>query len=214
MLMIADRDLLVVEPTLFIDAAMVATTLLSTADGAVSGTVLTSAAADFESAGIGPGHVVRLIAFGSAAEIIERSDATSLEVSLPRADVDDDMIPPGDGEDLAISVPTFARIIAQAQHWALAALGLESEHPTQPLDESAIINPAPVRSLIALRTIMMAFEQAAALLPDDLSLEARADLYRRRAAAAARQVAALIDADGDGIPDATRRIDTIAFVRR
>lgn len=214
MLLITDRDLLFIEPTLYLDATQAGTRLLSVSDAVIAGTTLTSATVDFEAADIDEGHVVQVFSDNKAVEVVERIDAGTLHISLPRVTTSDSRIPPGDGTALAINVITFGRLIAQAQEWALAGLGLDPQHPTQPLDESAIVNPLPVRRLIALRTIMLAFEQAAALDPENASLAARALLYARRAAAAARQVSALIDLDGDGLHEATRRIDTITFVRR
>jgi hypothetical protein len=41
----------------------------------------------------------------------------------------------------------------------------------------------------------------------------RAEEYRERFAAERRRAAGLIDLDGDGKPDATRRLNAVVFVR-
>lgn len=55
-----DRDLLVLEPSLFQDVAYLGQTLVSGTDGSLSGTELFSASSNFEAAGIEGGHVVNL----------------------------------------------------------------------------------------------------------------------------------------------------------
>src|SRR5437764_1479510 len=133
MLTITDRDLLLIEPTVFVDAAAVATHLVSVSDSQISGTSLTSATADFEAAGVDDQHVVLVSAAGKALEIVQRVAAGELQVSLPRAISSDADIAPGDGTGLAIIVPTFARLIAQTRVSVLAALGMDPIHPTDPL---------------------------------------------------------------------------------
>jgi hypothetical protein len=214
MLLITDRDLLFIEPSLFLDATQAGTRLLGVSDAVIAGTTLTSASAGFEAAGIDDSHVVQVLSNELALEVDGRVDAGTLHVSLPRASQDDAKIPPGDGTGLAISIVTFGRLIAQAQAWALSSLGFGAAQPTRPLNESAIVNPEPVRRMMAMRTITQAFEQASALDPDNVSLLARAVLYMRRTIEATHQVAALIDLNGDGLPDAMRRMDTINLMRR
>src|SRR5207247_11152269 len=112
--------------------------LLATSDAQIDGTTLTSSAIDFEAAGIDEGHVVQIAVNSVAAEVVQRVNASTLEVSLPRTAKSDSKIPPGDGDNPAIVVLTFGRLMDQAQEWALAALGLDPDHPTHPLDAAAI----------------------------------------------------------------------------
>lgn len=207
----SDRDLLVIEPSLFIGAAAAGTTLLTTSDAAVAGTRLTSASADFVTQQIDNGHVA--VVNGVVIEIVERIQATELDVSLPRASQEDQKIAPGDGSGLALQIISFARLIDQVQNSILGALGIDPDDPVRPLEVSSILNPSEVGTMIALRTIQLAFEAASALAPTDASLANRAALYQRRAAEAMRQTAAAIDLDGDGRPDTTRRLDAVVFVR-
>lgn len=102
--LIGDRELLVIEPSLFVGAAAVATTLLSVADAEVSGTSLTSATAAFEANDIDEGHVA--VVDGVPVEIVNRVADTQLSISMPRASLDDAPIPPGDGTGLVFAVLT------------------------------------------------------------------------------------------------------------
>ena len=211
MALIDDRDLLIREPSLFLDASSVGTSVLSEADGVVASTTLTSASSDFVTASIDLGHVI--VVDGEALEVISRTDATNLVVSRARALVTDARIAPGDGSALSLEVITFTRLIAEVQAWVLGALGIDASDPVTPLDETAILNPAEVEPLIALRTIAQVFAAASAIAPTDASLTQRATLYAGLAADARRQAKAVIDLDGDGIADATRHLDVVSLRR-
>lgn len=211
MALIDDRDLLIREPSLFLDASSVGTSMLSATDGVLSGTTLTSASSDFVAQGIELGHVV--VVSGEALEVVSRTDANRLVVSKPRASTTDARIAPGDGSTLTLEVITFARLIGEVEAWVLGAFGIDASDPVTPLDETAILNPQEVEPLIALRAIARAFAVASALAPTDSSLSQRAVLYAGLAAEARRQAKAVIDLDGDGIADATRHLDVVSFSR-
>ena len=211
MLLITDRDLLIMEPSVFISAGEIATRLASATDGVVAGTGLTSATSDFEASGVAANNVA--VIAGTPVEVVNRIQATQLDISLPRAAADDDKIAPGDGSSLAIEVLTFERLIQQVQQSILLDFGVDPTDPVRPLDELSLLNPQAVGSLIALRTIHHAFAAAAARNPTDQSLAARASLYARLASSALRQTSCVFDLDGDGRPDTTRRLDVVTLVR-
>ncbi len=211
MALTTDRDLLIREPSVFLDASSVATSLLSAADGSVTGTRLNSASSDFQAAGIDAGHVI--VINTQAAEVDGRLDPTTLDVSLPRATLTEVKIPPGDGSTLSVDVRTFGRLIAEVEAWILGALGIDPFDPNLPLDETAILNPADIREAVALRMIAQAFAAASALDPTDASLADRATHYAQRAAEVRRQTRAVLDLDGDGIADAIRHINVVSLQR-
>ena len=211
MLLTTDRDLLIHEPSVFVDASSIATSLLSASDGTVSGTRLTSASSDFQAAGIDAGHVI--VVGTQALEVVTRVDPTNLDVSRPRATLTEVNIPPGDGTTLSIDVRTFGRIIAEVEAWILGALGIDPVDPTLPLDETAILNPEDIQEAVALRTIAQVFAAASANSPTDASLADRAALYSLRAAEVRRQTKAVLDLDADGIADAIRHIDVVSLQR-
>ncbi|UCD74701.1 MAG: hypothetical protein JSV91_13045 [Phycisphaerales bacterium] len=211
MAIINDRDLLLIEPSLYVDAAGAGTVLTDGTDGAVLGTSFSSAGSNFVSLDIDAGHVI--VIDGEACEVIERVSMTALDVSAPRASLDDPLIAPGDGTGLVFSLPSFGRIIDQAQAWTFGALGIDPDHPTRPLDESAIINPDPVKRFIALRAVRLAFAAAAALDPTSESLAERSSLYHRRCSEAMHNLNAMLDLNGDGVVDTARRIDVVNLSR-
>ena len=211
MALIDDRDLLIREPSLFLDASSVATSVLSATDGIVSSGTLFSSSSDFETPGIEFGHVV--VVNGEALEVISRTDQNRIVVSKPRLLSTDTDIEPDTGSSLNLEVLTFARLIAEVQAWVLGAFGIDASDPVTPLDETAILNPEEVEPLIALRTLARAFAAASAIAPTDSSLSQRATLYAGLAAEARRQAKAVIDLDGDGIADATRHLDVVSLSR-
>jgi len=130
--------------------------------------------------------------------------------------VDDEaaLIAPASGSALALSVVTFERRIAEAEAWVLGALGIDPAHPLTPLDETALVDVSSVERLIALRTIADAYDVAAAADPANAALAARAAHWRSSATEARHQTIAYLDLNGDGVPDATRRVDIVTFTRR
>jgi len=212
-MLITDRDLLALDPTVFLStgAGGVATSLYSSTDAGVSGSTLTSAAADFATRNITTGHVA--VVNGAAVEVLSRTSGTVLEVSLPRVTKDEAAITPGNGSSLAMNVLSFARLIGQEQTRLLRELGADIEDPEQPLDETAVVNAAAVGGLIAQRVIHAAFAQAAARDPSSASLAARALMWLGSVTRAEASLVALIDLDGDGWPEMRRHLRAPRWVR-
>ncbi|MGI9014984.1 MAG: hypothetical protein ACR2GY_12145 [Phycisphaerales bacterium] len=210
-MLINDVDLLRLDPSLFTAAASLATVLASGSDGAVAATALSSASSDFATLSIDDGHVI--VIAGTPCEVTQRTSATGLDVALPRSSDAGTAVGPGDGSALAFSVLSFERQIAQQEMWVLGALGIDADHPGTPLDETAIIDTEPVRSMIAHRVLASVYEAASAGDTADASLAQRAVLARRNATDAMSRTVAWLDIDGDGVPDATRRIDVVIFAR-
>ena len=212
-MLITDRDLLALDPTVFLPtgAAGIATVLHASSDAAVSGSTLTSASADFAARGIDEGHVA--VVNGAAVEILGRTSGTVLEISLPRPGEDDPAILPGDGSGLSLTVLSLARLIAQHQSALLAELGLGPAGNPWSLDETALVNADAVGVVLGQRIVREAFAQAAARDPTDASLQARADLWSRSLGRAEASLVALIDVDGDGLADILRHLRVPRFVR-
>ena len=211
-MLITDIYLLRMEPALFIDGSTEATIIATGSDGEVSGTTFSSASADFTTAEIDAANVV-VIAGSEALEVDTRDDANSLTVSKPRPSATAVAIQPTAGTSLSYEVLTFANAIQVAEAWVLGGLGIDPNDPIATVDTTAIIDTEPIEHLIALRVIADVYALAAARQPTDASLSSLATVYRGKADAARHRTVAWIDCDGDGIPEATRRIDVITFSR-
>lgn len=211
MTFIVDRDLLQLEPSMFVDASSVGTLLASGTDGSVSGGTLSSASVNFATRGVDEGHVA-LVA-GDVLEVLARPSASSLTVTRPRGDASQPTIPPNAGSSLQFSVTTFERQIAEAEAWALGALGIDAHDPVKPLSPEAIINTDEFARIVALRTICDVFALAAARSVSPATLNLRRDAYRELLRRTIARTSILLDLNGDGVPDASRRLSTVTLIR-
>ncbi len=206
-----DRDLLLYEPMLFNDVPWVSQQRLRVTDGSVTGTMLTSAEADFEAAQVDTGSVVLIDK--TPVEVVARVDAIALTVSLPRARVSDTPIPPGDGNSLTAVVRSFAPQAALVCRSLLHMLGLDSDDPDQPLDAEAVTSLSLMARLETLGTLERVFSSAAALTGDNDALLFKAAAYRRRLLEAASRSPVQVDTNGDGLPDEKRYLGMSRLAR-
>ncbi len=207
----ADRDLLTLEPNVFRDAGWVGQRLLTTT-GSVSGTTLTIASGSFTDAGIAPGHV--LVYDAIALEVLTVASATAATVSILRALPTDPAIPPPALGTKSVACWTFRPQIALVHTQILRMLGIDPDAtPESMVSEASIINPASLSLAESLGTLHLVYSAAAALTQADSALAARAQMYRQRFGEERQRAVARIDLDGDGEPDATRRMNVIQFLR-
>ncbi len=199
-----DRDLLVEEPTLLDDIPLLAQQRLSVADAAVSGTTVSSAAADFVAAQVRPGCLV--VIGGVAHEVLDRADEHTLTVSLLRARLSDAPIPGAQGSGLTLTAPTFAPQAALVHDALLSLVGVE---------EDAIVSLSVMARLEALGTLERLYSAAGALLTggwrDTFLL--KGDAYRQRFAVALRGARVMVDLNGDGLTDRHIALGTTRLVR-
>lgn len=209
-----DRELLMLEPTLFRDVAWVGQRLVG-GTGNVSGTTLSLTAQDvtFEDAKVTAGHVV--LVGGAPYEVIERLTATTATISRIRVATGDPILPPSPTTAQPVSVVTFRPQIGMIHDQVLRMIGIEpgaAPEPGQP-GEADITNPDALQRVEALGSLHLIYTAAAVLSPPQSSLWTRAEMYRQRFAAERHRAIARIDLDGDGLADATRRLNIIQFIR-
>ncbi len=210
----SDRSLLVLEPTLFRDVVWVGQRLVG-GMGDVAGTTLTLTSQDvtLEAANVEAGYVV--LVGGAPYEVIERLTATTATISRIRASTGDGALPPTPVTAQAVAVVTFRPQIAMVHAQVLRLLGIEPGATAQPgtPSESSITNPEALEHIEALGAIHLILAAAAALSPPESALWARAEMYRQRFASERQRAIARLDLDGDGLADATRRLNIIQFIR-
>jgi len=206
-----DRDLVVYEPTLFTDAPFIAQQRVSVTDGALTGTQLTSVDADFAAAQVEAGSIVLIDK--TPYEVIERSDAQTLTVSLLRNRLSDEAIPGTDGTDLVVKVRTFAPQAAILHDTLLRLLGIEPDDPDAPLTEDSVVSLSVMARLEALGTLERIYSGAAAITGDNAQLREKAGEYGRRFHLAAARSTVLIDVDDDGHADERRHLGLVRLSR-
>jgi hypothetical protein len=210
-----DRDLLILEPTVFTDVPFASQQRVRTTDAMRSGVTLTSASADFVAAQVDAGGVVLLA--GQALEVVARVDAHTLTVSLPRARSTDAPIPDlGAGVvNGELRVRTFAPQAAVVHDMLLRLVGIEPDDLQNPgaLKEDAIVSLAVMARLEALGTLERVYSAAATITGDNEGLWKKAAYYRERFGQACDRTTILLDADGDGYDDLRRRAGVIRLIR-
>lgn len=213
-----DTDLLTIEPNLFADVGWNGQRLIS-ASGSISNTTLTLAGTDLAASGIEPGCVVLM--GGVPLEVIERLSTTTLKVSLVRWGRIGPAIPPVGMTSGLCEISTFRPQTALAHRMVLRLIGVSEGTPpaapagsdAPPLGESAVTNGGAFAMLEALLALHLIYAAAATGAPGGGALVPKVDQYRKRAGEERTRLAALIDTNGDGIADATRRTGVIPLIR-
>ncbi|MAY75639.1 MAG: hypothetical protein CMJ31_13170 [Phycisphaerae bacterium] len=205
-----DRDLLALEPSLFERVWWIGQRLVS-GTGSLSGSMLLMSSQDvaFDAARITMGHVV--VVGGVTLEVVVPAGATSLGVSRVRPTDESEVIPPGDIENAAVRLVTFAPQIEDVHRRVLRMLGVDPDGGEGSLDASAVLNGHSLARLEALGALHMVFS-ASSVGGDSIERE-KAEWYRVRFDQERRRVRARIDLDGDGRADVTRRVSVSRVVR-
>lgn len=210
-----DTNLLRLEPNLFTDIQWLSQRLLK-ATGAVSGTTLTISAFDvnFDGAQLAPGMVI-LIA-GVPHEVVSKLTSTTAQISRIRAAAADPILTPAPSTGVEVLLTTFRPQIAGATDQIFRALGLNpAQPPTDSLGHpSAIVtDPASLERFASLTTLAALFICASDLQSEGGTQSRRAQRYQQLATLERRNLAAQIDTNGDGEPDATRRANVVPLIR-
>lgn len=206
-----DRDLLAIEPAVFEDVPFAAQQRLRVTDASMTGTTLTSVSADFVSAQAEAGSVV--LVNGVAHEVLVRTDANTLTVSLPRTATTDPAIPGGDGTAMDVALRTFALQAELVHDGLLRLMGIDSDDPDAELTGAAVLSLSLMARLEAMGTLERVYSGAASLVGDNDTLLMKAGEYRRRFRQACAGATVLLDTDGDGLPDRRLPLGTICFTR-
>jgi len=203
-----DRDLLLLEPTLFRDIGWSSQRIVRNATATVVSTTLTASSVDLAIAGVEAGHIA--LVGGRAMEIVERTSATQAVVSTLRASMEDAAVPPGDtaGDELIVS--TFAPQIELIHRQLLSSVGVGAglEHT-----ESAVMNGQAIARVEALGALHVAFVAASAICGPTAVAWSKAEIYRERFAIARERAVVELDLDGDGVVGERRRFNTARLMR-
>ena len=215
-----DRDLLLLEPTLFHDVPWVAQERVRVRDAMVTtvagGTNIFSASADFAAAQVDAGCVVLL--GGVACEVVERADEDTLIVSLPRARTTDPGIAlPGYAHDVPtldreVIARTFAPQAALVHDALLRLLGVDVEDPDG-AGEDSVSSLSTLARLEAVGTLEIIFSAAASLTGNNTGLLMKAAHYRDRLRKALSTATVWIDPHRDGRSREPRHFGLTRMVR-
>jgi hypothetical protein len=209
-----DRDLLVLEPGLFREVMWVGQRLVS-GTGNASGTALTMTSQDvlFDAADVSSGNVV--LVGGAAYEVLDRVSGTVLTISRLRGVPDDAAIPVTGETGASVTIATFAPQIETVHRQVLRMVGIEPDITPEDgqANESSILNRTAFARLEALGALHLVYSAASASIGSDSPLGQKSTIYRERFATDRQRTVGVLDLNGDGKPDATRRLNVIQFLR-
>jgi hypothetical protein len=210
-----DRDILAIEPNAFLAGGFPSQELAAGSDGAVTGTTFTSAASDFQPAAVEAGMVLCTYtttpAEGTACEIVSVDSATSLTVSVLRADSEAPAVPPPEGSELSFRVRTFAPQIKSVSDTLARKLRQLAE--VGGLAAADFADSAQLARVCAYGVLAAVFvARAENATPADANW-IKAEHYRNEFRRLQLQLRLSVDADGDGRAEQTRALGNVALRR-
>ena len=210
-----DRDLLGLEPGLFLSLGPTGSQLIARSDGQLSGTTFTSASADFTAAGIQAGMVLTVTTTipseGRAYEIVSVDSAQQLTVSVLRADVGGSPIAPPAAQNLSFRVITYQVQIHRVSDALAEKLRALAE--AAPVAAEAHVDSAQLRQTAAYGTaasVLLAKAESPGLTDPNW---AKAERYQQDFTRMQMQLRLAIDADGDGFAEHTRTLGNVTLRR-
>lgn len=203
-----DRDLYVLEPGLHKDVAWYSQRLLNGV-GSLVGTQLTLTSGSFVDSGIAAGHVV--LFDDVPMEVVSVESAALATVSLMRSDTGSVAIGGTSASNRKVKVFGYGPQLGIVHRQVLAMIGVDAE--VDGLDESVVTNPGALVRLESLGALYLIYAGAGVSGKAGEKFELRAKMYKERFANERERVVAMIDIDGDGIADTSRRPNAIVLNR-
>ena len=210
-----DRDLLGIEPAIFTGGGFQSQQLAAGTDGVMSGTVFSSASADFSAANVQPGMVLCVYSTVAAEacphEIVAVNSATSLTVSILRAEPDGPATPPPSGTSLHYYINTFAPQISAAQTALYEKLRRIGE--AEGITGAEFVDSSQLRQATSFAALAHVFVARASNATSNDANWVKSEFYRRQHVAAVSAIRLAKDINGDGIAEQTRTIGNISLRR-
>ncbi len=213
----SDRDILKYEAILLGDLHFPWQVLCEGTGGVLSSTTFSVSGEDFGAAGVGAGGVVYLRsgdgAIDGVYEIVSVDSASSLTVSVLRADDENDAIRVGDGSDVSYRIGTFNVQAEQVgfeltQYFGIRPGCAESEYGAEDVVDVSVLREASVFAVIAgvYATLGSGADDGAGYWKKSLH-------YQRLFEQARERCRLLIDSGNDGVSDVRRDGGIVRLVR-
>lgn len=210
-----DRDILCIEPIAFLSGGSAGQQRITGGDGVISGTTFTSAGSDFLLAGLAVGMVIctydTIPAEGHAWEIVSVDSATTLTISVLRADRNDSAVAPPAGTNLSFFVRSYAPQIEGVG--ATLAEKLRQIAEVAGITSADFADSAQLRAATAYGALAGIFlARADNARPHDANW-IKAEYYRGEFLRCQNQLRLAVDADGDGVAEQTRTLGNVYLKR-
>jgi len=210
-----DRDLLAIEPIVFLAGGFPCQEFITGTDGALSGTTFTSPGSDFNAAGIAGGMVLcihsTIPAEGRAFEVVSVNSATTLSVSVLRADPDSDPIAPPAGSNLSFRIRTFMPQIRGVSDTLKEKVRLISE--VSGIGEANFADSAQLSRTCAYGAMASIFvARAENATPSDANW-IKAEYYRQEFTKLQLQLRVVVQSATEDQPEVTRTLGNVTLRR-
>ena len=210
-----DVDILRYEAGLFGELHFPWQVLCEGTGGALSGTTFSKTGENFTAAGVQTGGVIYLqdsSGLDGAYEIVSVDSATSLTVSVARADEDGSAVSPGAGSDVSYRVSTFAPQANEALFALTQYFGIGPGHPNSVYDIDDIVDASVLKQASVYAVITAIYATLAGRDGDDGFW--KKSLYYQKLFEQSRQRCQLsIDIDGDQTGDSDLAGSDIKLLR-
>ncbi len=211
-----DVDILKYEPALFGELHWPSQVRACGTGATLSGTTLTAAGADLLTAQVQAGGVIYLkSADGSwegAYEIVSVDSATTLTVSVVRADAADPAIAPPGGSDISYRVATFEPQAQEAAFELTQYFGLRPGDPTSGIGAESLLDTEGLRRAATFAVIARVYGNWSSQA-DGESFWRKSRLYQQLFEKARQRCHLTIDLGTDGVGDISRVGGAIRLVR-
>jgi len=210
-----DRDLLCIEPIVFLSGDAIGRRLIGGGDGAISGTTFTSAGSNFISSGLEAGMVLctydAIPAEGLAWEILSVDSATALTISVLRATTEDPAVAPPAGTGLSFYVRSFSPQTQSVS--ATLAEKLRQLAEVAGIASADFADSAQLRVTTAHGALAGVFlARADNARPHDANW-IKAEFHRAEFLRCQEQLRLAVDLDGDGVAEQTRTLGNVYLKR-
>ncbi len=210
-----DRDLLCIEPIVYLSGHAVGMQLIRGQDGVISGTTFTSPGSDFVSSGLQGGMVLctynSIPAEGWAWEIVSVESATTLRISVLRPAVDSPAVAPPAGENLHFYVRSFTPQMQSVSETLAEKLRQLAE--VAGIASADFADSRQLRVTTAHGTLAGIYlARADNARPNDANW-IKAEYHRSEFLRCQDQLRLAVDLDGDGVAEQTRTLGNVYLKR-
>ncbi|UCC22983.1 MAG: hypothetical protein JSW23_02630 [Planctomycetota bacterium] len=211
-----DVDILKYEPVLFGELHLPWQVLASGTGGTLSGTTFTANDADFVSAQVSAGQVIYLqstdVLLDGAYEIVSVVSATQLNVSVIKADSEDDAVAPPSATDISYRISTFEPQANEAGLALTEYFSIKPGDPTSEIDLEDVLNADVLKRTSVFAVVSSVYAMLASRAADENFW--KKSLYYKRLFQKARERCRLsIDIDGDGVAEVTKVGSSVRLAR-
>ncbi len=211
-----DSDILKYEPILFDELHFPAQVIAQGVGGVVSGTAFTAAGADFLNSGVSAGGVIYLHTadekLNAPYEIVSVNSATTLTISVIRADDGAPPIPPPSSNDVFYRISTFAPQANIAAFALTEYFGIAPGYPASEIAVSDIFDSTVLRQASVFWVIAAVY----ATLADKDNSEhfwTKSEHYKKSFRDARSRARLSIDKGSDGTIESTSLGGSVRLVR-